>query len=236
MNDNQKDKILMAWSGGKDSSMALWKLQQDPTVEVVGLLTTGNAITQRISMHGVRLELLRKQAKSIGLPVTEVLVESDTYEEYEQKMAAALEECILKYEITAVAFGDIFLEDLRKYREEKMALVGLKVYFPLWGKDTGLLVQEFIGAKFRTILCCVGEGPLNGDFSGVELTQALVQKLPDGVDPCGENGEYHTFCFDGPIFKHPVAFVKGEKIYRPMDEKYLSETSVTKGFWFADLL
>ena len=169
-------KILFAWSGGKDSSMALWKLQQDPAFEIVGLLTTGNVDTQRVSMHGVRLGLARKQAESIGLPIFEVLVENPAYEEYEQKMSAMLAKCIRENQIEGVAFGDIFLEDLRKYREEKMALLGLEAYFPLWKSDTAQLAQTFIRSGFRTVLCCISDGQLTEDFIGKELNacQSIV--------------------------------------------------------------
>lgn len=230
-----KIKILFAWSGGKDSSMALWKIRQDPAFEVVGLLTTGNAAMQRISMHGVRLELARMQAQEIGLPLIEVLVEDDTYGGYEQKMTEVLQKSIAAHGIEGVAFGDIFLEDLRKYREEKMALLNLKTFFPLWKENTQNLVHYFLENGFKTILCCVSEGPLSEAFVGKELSAELLDQFPENVDPCGENGEYHTFCFDGPIFRNPVGFRIGERVFKPLDEKYVSEENPTKGFWFVDL-
>lgn len=226
----------MAWSGGKDSAMALWKLQQDQALEVVALLTTGNLETQRISMHGVRLELARAQAKAIGLPLIEVLVSNDSYNEYEQRMSAALQDAVSQLGISGVAFGDIFLEDLRKYREEKMRTVGLDTYFPLWKSDTGMLVQEFMAAGFETILCCVSDGHLTEAFAGRIISTALIAELPEEVDPCGENGEYHSFCFNGPIFSHPVKYRTGEKVYKPLEEKYYSESNPVRGFWYADLL
>lgn len=232
----EQTKILFAWSGGKDSSMALWKLQQDAAFEVVGLLVTGNKNTQRISMHGVRLDLARKQAKSIGLPLIEVLVDDNSYDGYEHKMSESLKKAMTDFGIEGVAFGDIFLEDLRQYREEKMALLSLKTYFPLWKKDTGLLVQEFLNSGFRTILCCVSDGPLDASFVGQELSAKLIESFPGAVDPCGENGEYHTFCFDGPIFKEKISFEVGEKVFKPLEEQYHDSHSGIKGFWFVDLI
>ena len=226
----------MAWSGGKDSAMALWKLRQDPTFEVVGLLTTGSSDTQRISMHGVRLELAREQARSVGLPLVEMLVTNATYEEYEQSMSRTLQACVERFGISGVAFGDIFLEDLRAYREEKMSAIGLKAFFPLWNSDTGILAREFLAAGFETILCCINDGYLDESFAGQVLSEDLLRAFPKQVDPCGENGEYHSFCFNGPVFSYPVSYGTGDKVYKPLEDKYISADNPTRGFWYIDLL
>jgi uncharacterized protein (TIGR00290 family) len=229
-------KILLAWSGGKDSAMALWQLQQDTQFEVVALLTTGNEEMQRISMHGVRLDLARQQAASIGLPLLEMLVSDATYAGYEQKMGELLAEAIITYGIQGVAFGDIFLADLRKYREEQLARLSLKAYFPLWGADTEAQLHTFWKAGFETILCCVNDGYLGEAFVGQALTASLRAAFPADVDPCGENGEYHTFCYAGPIFRDAIPFRTGEKVYKPLDPAYITPDSKTRGFWYVDLV
>lgn len=226
----------MAWSGGKDSAMALWKLRRDPAFEVMALLTTGNAGMQRISMHGVRLDLARQQAKSIGLPLLEMLVTDATYTGYEQKMEEMLTSAIATYGIQGVAFGDIFLADLRKYREEQLSRLKLKAFFPLWGQETRKLTETFLENGFKTILCCVNDGFLREDFVGRELTPSLVASFPPLVDPCGENGEYHTFCYAGPIFNKQVHFEVGKKVYKPLEEQYITPDSKTRGFWYVDLV
>ena len=245
-----KPKALMCWSGGKDSSMALQRASSD--YEITGLLTTLNADFKRISMHGVREELLDAQAQAIGLPIIKVWVSAGSNAEYEQQMRQALQAAKADG-VTHVIFGDIFLQDLRDYREKQLAKVGLQAVFPLWQRDTTALIREFIASGFNTITCCINDGYLDAGWAGREINQLFIDELPASVDPCGENGEYHTFCYAGPIFKSPVLFKVGEVVYRPLDipmqvtsaqqaddtqsEQYMCSSPVqTKGFWFCELL
>ncbi len=237
---NKKPKAIFCWSGGKDSALALYKILQENKYEVVALLTTLNENFKRISMHGVREELLDKQAASIGLPLIKMYVSEGTNSEYEKTM----EDLLLQYKakgVTIVIFGDIFLEDLRVYRENNLAKVGLKPAFPLWKTDTKELINEFLELGFKTVTCCVNDGYLGEDKVGVEITNEFIKNLPANVDPCGENGEFHTFCYEGPIFKKPIPFKVGEKIYRPLeirksDDDVCSSNSITRGFWFCELI
>jgi len=227
-------KAIFAWSGGKDSSLALHQILEDNEFEIVGLLTTINEEFQRISMHGVRVELLEKQAASIGLPLIKMFVNEGSYDEYERKMETLLLEH--KSEgVTHVIFGDIFLEDLKKYREDNLAKVDMIGVFPLWKRDTASLVSEFISKGFKTVVCCVNDALLGEDHVGEVINESFVSSLPKEVDPCGENGEFHTFCFEGPIFSEPIKYALGEKIYKPLDKALISEDMTTKGFWYIDL-
>lgn len=246
-NQQPKPKALMCWSGGKDSSMALHRARQD--YDVVGLLTTLNAEFKRISMHGIREELLDAQAQSIGLPLIKVWVSAGSNEEYEKQMRQGLEQAKANG-VTHVIFGDIFLQDLREYREKQQAKADLKAVFPLWQANTTQLVQEFIDSGFQTITCCINDGYLDESWAGRDINQQFIADLPTHVDPCGENGEYHTFCYAGPIFNTPVLFDKAEIIYRPLpapmpinasqdkdDDQYVCHSTVeTKGFWFCELI
>ena len=233
-----KSKAIFCWSGGKDSAMALYKVFQENKYEVVALLTTLNAQFKRVSMHGVREELLDLQAASIGLPLVKMFVSEGTNAEYEKTM----ETLLLQYKaqgVSTVIFGDIFLEDLRTYRENNLAKVGLTAEFPLWKRDTKELIKEFFQLGFKTITCCVNDAYLGEDRVGEEITEEFIKTLPIHVDPCGENGEYHTFCFAGPVFKTPIKFTIGEKVYKPLETKTTDcglNTIPTKGFWFCDLV
>jgi uncharacterized protein (TIGR00290 family) len=227
-----KEKALFCWSGGKDSALALYKVLQDDNIEVVALLTTLNEHFRRVSMHGVREDLLEAQAASIGLPLIKMYVSEGTNSEYERRM----EEVLLEYKskgITKIIFGDIFLEDLRAYREANLEKVNLVAEFPLWKRNTAELINEFIELNFKTITCCVNDAFLDKESVGVELNKAFVASLPVNVDPCGENGELHTFCYEGPVFKKPIKFSVGEKVYKPLD--VIVQDSKTKGFWFSEL-
>lgn len=217
-------QIAFFWSGGKDSARALYELQQaGETIDC--LITTINRDFSRISMHGVREELLDRQAKSIALPLRKMYVsQTCTNEEYEKSLRELLQN-LRADGITHIAYGDIFLEDLRAYREKILVEEGLEALFPLWKRDTQELAQSFIQLGFKTRLCCVNEA-LGESFAGAEFDQALLDRLPDSVDPCGENGEFHTFCYAGPIFSSSITFSQGETIYR----SYTSD----KGFWFTD--
>ncbi len=239
-------RSYMNWSGGKDSSLCLYRVLQDKQYKVDYLLTNVNSFHDRISMHGVRRDLLKTQAASIGLPLQTIeLPEQPGMQEYERAMSEKIAR--LKNEgCTHALFGDIFLEDLRHYREEKLQSLDIHCVFPLWKIPTIQLMKEFIGSGFRAIVVCVNEKWLDRSFCGRLIDEGFLADLPEDVDPCGENGEYHSFVFDGPIFASPIPFKKGEIVHRqykapatlasgatvcnPMDQP--SQT----GFYFCDLL
>ena len=208
------EAIAMCFSGGKDSSLALWEIRRAQTYVVETLLTTVNAEYDRVSMHGVRRELLREQADAIGIPMTEVPVPRVcTNAVYEREMGAAYAR-LQAAGIRRVAFGDIFLEDLRTYREEQLAASKLECFFPLWKQDTGRLARRFIQGGFKAVLVCVNSKVLDSTFAGRRFDEALLSDLPPGVDPCGENGEFHTFVYDGPVFRRSVRVSTGEVVQR----------------------
>jgi uncharacterized protein (TIGR00290 family) len=240
-----QEKIVFCWSGGKDSALALNRILQCGDYEVVSLLTTCNEHFQRVSMHGVRIELLERQAAAIGLPLEKVFVsQQSSNEEYQERMG----KCLTSFKergVTACAFGDIFLEDLRQWREANLAQVGLRALFPLWKIDTRELIREFIDLKFKSIICCINDGWLDESFVGRLIDDDLIASLPPEVDPCGENGEFHSFAFDGPIFRYPVPYRRGDSVYRPLEVTVSANTNAvcpstsekrTRGFWFHDLL
>jgi uncharacterized protein (TIGR00290 family) len=206
--------LVLSWSGGKDSAMALQTLLADPTFEVVALLTTLTEGYDRISMHGVRRELLHQQARSIGLPLHEVPIPPQCVNSiYESRMADA----VLDFRNSGVrhfGFGDIFLRDLRAYREEKLTRVEAQAIFPLWDVDTHELAQRFVRDGFRAITACIDPKKLDKSFAGRELDAKFFAELPATADPCGENGEFHTFVFDGPLFRTQIAFETGEIVER----------------------
>ena len=200
----------MNWSGGKDSSLALYEVLKSKTRQVKGLLTTVNEAYNRVSMHGLRVDLLDAQAKSIGLPLHKIYLPKECpMEVYNQRMKEGMAN-IEKQGITQSVFGDIFLEDLRKYREEKLQEIAFEGVFPIWKKDTTQLIYDFEKLGFRAVIICVNAKKLDESFLGRELNTDLLHDLPPDVDPCGENGEYHSFVFDGPIFNTPISFYKGE--------------------------
>lgn len=230
----------MSWSGGKDSAYCLHKVLTEKLYDVKYLLTTINGDFKRISMHGVREELLDKQAESIGIPLLKVHVTEGTNDEYEIKMAKVLSKA--KSEgIDNVIFGDIFLEDLKLYRENNLAHLGMKGIFPLWRIDTTNLINDFVSQKFKAVISCANDAYLGKEWAGRQIDKSLIKQLLSGVDPCGENGEYHTFCYDGPIFKKKINLTVGEVVYKPLEIKpddgcTLPTNLATKGFWFCDLL
>jgi uncharacterized protein (TIGR00290 family) len=217
-------KILLSWSTGKDSAWALWVLRHQHPDAVAGLLTTTNAAFDRVAMHAVRRELLQAQADAAGLPLTVVsLPWPCSNEEYEQRMAVAIGG-IVDAGFTHLAFGDLFLEDVRRYREERLAGSGLAPLFPLWKtKTTAALAREMIAAGLEARLTSVDPRRLERSFAGRAFDAALLEALPHGVDPCGENGEFHTFASAGPMFRQPIDVHVGEVVDRD-------------GFVFADLL
>jgi uncharacterized protein (TIGR00290 family) len=208
------DKILFSWSGGKDSALALYSLMNRTDVKIAALLTTVTAGYNRISMHGVREKLLENQAESIGFPLEKVVIsKKSSNEEYEERMRSVL----LKYKndgVNSVAFGDIFLEDLKKYRESNLAKLGMKGIFPLWKQHSYILAKRFIDLKFKAIVTCVDGKQLEGKLCGREYDSTFLVDLPKGVDPCGENGEFHSFVYAGPFFKKEIPFAKGEIVLR----------------------
>ena len=233
-----KKRIYFNWSTGKDASLALHYLQKDKSITVDRLLTSVNAHHNRVSMHGLRRSLLEKQTEALGLPLTTIeLPEEPSMEIYNRKMKQAVEDLLAQgYKHTA--FGDIFLEDLRQYRESHLEPLGISCTFPLWKKDTRALLEEFLELGFKAIIICINARLLDQSFAGRIIDEKFLDDLPENVDPCGENGEFHTFCFDGPIFNKPVSFKVGEKIYREYkspDGDDIHEEG-TMGFWFCDLL
>jgi uncharacterized protein (TIGR00290 family) len=208
------EPILFCWSGGKDSALALHTLLQQNETRIATLLTTVTEGYDSISMHGVRRELLRRQAESLRLPAHEVFIPPQCGNPiYEARMEEALL-LYLKQGIRRVAFGDIFLEDLRLYREKNLARVAMQALFPIWKRDTRDLIREFHAAQFRAIAVCIDSKVLDPSFAGRELDESFFADLPPSVDPCGEHGEFHTFVFDGPIFARPVDFTLGEVVQR----------------------
>jgi len=240
-------KALFNWSSGKDSALALYKILRNPDYTIECLLTSVNQQYQRITMHGVRVELLEAQAKSIGLPLKIMQIpEMPTMEVYENVMSETLQE-FKKQGITHSVFGDIFLEDLRKYREDKLVQIGFEGIFPLWKIPTPDLIQEFISLGFKTIVVCVNERYLDKSFVGRIIDHDFINDLPENVDVCGENGEFHTFTFDGPLFSNPINFEIGELVYRKYEKPKNENSSDTAcdtntseafdfGFWYCDLI
>jgi len=208
------ESVLMSWSGGKDSAMALYELGKAGGSEVLALLTTVTEGYERISMHGVREVLLDRQAEALGLELCKVRIpRNSSMEEYETRMREALEH-YLDRGVSSVVFGDIFLEDLRKDREDKLGRIGMAASFPIWRRDTAELAGAFINVGFQAVITCVDTRMLDGEFAGRAYDRQLLRDLPDGVDPCGENGEFHSFVHDGPIFREPVAHRIGEVVLR----------------------
>jgi uncharacterized protein (TIGR00290 family) len=213
----------MAWSGGKDSSYALWRLLQDDRYEVVGLLTTLTDTYDRISMHGVRRELLDAQARALGLPVYAVYIPVvASNEQYEEAMGSAVQS-VLADGVRACAFGDLYLEDVRAYRERMLSGTGIQPLFPLWGEDTTKLARQVIADGFRAVLTCVDPRQVPRELAGREFDERLLGQLRASADPCAERGEFHTFVYDAPHFAKPIPFTRGEVVERD-------------GFVFADLL
>lgn len=208
-----KEKVVLSWSGGKDSTLALYELMTQGNWEIT-LLTTITEKYERVSMHGVREYLVERQARSLGLVLEKVYITPGcTNEEYGRKM----EEVMTRYKmlgIRKVAFGDIFLEDVKKYREENLKKAGLEAVFPLWGRDTREVANLFIDLGFKSIITCVDTKVLDGSFSGRFFNKELLADLPESIDPCGENGEFHGFVFDGPIFRDKIEITVGQKVLR----------------------
>lgn len=219
----KRRRAVISWSSGKDAAWALHLVRQQGELEAVGLLSSINAEFQRVSMHGVRRELLELQAQAAGLPLLTVeLPWPCSNEEYERRMAAACAR-LRADGVEVVVFGDIFLADVRQYRERQLAGTGLEPLFPLWGRSTHELVCEMLAAGLRARIACLDPARVGRNLAGAELTPDLLLSLPASVDPCGENGEFHTFVFDAPVYAHPLDVSAGEVVER-------------EGFVYADLL
>lgn len=216
-------KTWLSWSSGKDSAWALHVLRQSEEYEVSGLFTTINATFERVAMHAVRVELLRLQAEAVGLPL--YLIEIP-YPCSDEQYAAAMAEFVARAQndgVQCMAFGDLYLEDVRRYREQRMRDTGIEAVFPLWQMPTRPLLAEMLAGGLRACLTCIDPRVLPAEFAGRELTLEMVDDMPAGTDPCGENGEFHSFVFDGPMFERPLAIEMGEVVERD-------------GFVFADCL
>lgn len=215
--------VVLSWSGGKDSALALWAMREELGIEPAALLTTFTEDHDRVSMHAVRRELLEAQAAAVGVPLVEVGIPAVCSNQvYEERMAAALGTPPLA-EVGEFAFADLFLADIRAYREERLAAIGRRATFPIWGRETGALARRFVDAGFAATLVCVDPRQLDPSFAGRAFDAALLRDLPAAVDPCGENGEFHTFVTAGPIFSTPIPVAHGETVERD-------------GFVFHDLL
>lgn len=236
---SQKHKTYFNWSSGKDAALALFHLQKNKNFNIDKLLTSINSFHNRVSMHGLRKELLLQQVKEVGLPISFLeLPEQPTMEFYNQQMETLVED-LRKEGYTHTGFGDIFLEDLRAYREKQLNELGIECIFPLWKRDSKTLIREFLNLGFRAIVICIKSELLDQSFVGREIDEKFLEDLPANVDPCGENGEFHTFCFDGPIFKNPIRFKVGEKVFREYKLNTTDNAPKSKnalGFWFCDLI
>ena len=222
LGERPRMSFALSWSGGKDSALAFWTLRRG-LLEPDALITTVTETYERISMHGVRRELLARQAEVLGIPLVEVLIPPSCIDEiYDARMAETFAAAPLSA-VDAVAFGDLFLEDVRAYRERRLAAAGKQGLFPLWGRDTAALAREFLDAGFDATLVCVDPRALDSSFAGRRYDERLLADLPPGVDPCGENGEFHTFVSAGPIFAEPIQFESGKIVERD-------------GFVFCDLI
>jgi uncharacterized protein (TIGR00290 family) len=216
-------KILLSWSGGKDSAWALHTLRQSAEYEVAGLLTTVNEEFRRVAIHGFREELLERQAEAAGLPLWRVpLPYPCTNEIYEARMADVCDRAV-REGMLGIAFGDLFLEEIRAYRVARLAETGLEPVFPIWGVPTDELAKQMIAGGLRARLTCVDPRKVHAEFAGREWDEALLRELPQDVDPCGENGEFHSFAWSGPMFRSPIAITTGERVER-------------EGFVYCDLI
>ncbi|QRM89930.1 ATP-binding protein [Lacinutrix sp. WUR7] len=228
------NKTYFNWSTGKDAALALHYLLLDENFSVEKLVTTINAHYQRVTMHGLPVSLLKKQTEAIGIPLQIIeLPEQPSMTDYETIMHTALNKLKTEH-FTYSAFGDIFLEDLKKYREDNLSKLDISSIFPLWKKNTKALITEFLDLGFKAVIVCASAKYFSEDFVGKTITPELIENLPKEVDPCGENGEFHTFCYDGPIFKSPIPFTIGDKVYREYDTPNAKNEKT--GFWFCDLI
>lgn len=231
----EKIKSVFNWSGGKDSAFALYKVLQSGLYDVVALLTTVNSSSSRSTMHDIPLELLERQASSIGIPLYVInLSPASGMDEYNKAMSDA----VLHFKeqgVTTFIFGDIFLYDVRKYREDALRPLGIDVFEPLWDKSSREVMEEFLQSGLKTVIVTTTATVLGREYIGRHIDESLIKDLPESADVCGEQGEYHTFCYDGPIFSHPVTFTLGQPYEKSFPIKLDDGTEQTFSYWFADL-
>ena len=207
-------KSVLSWSGGKECAMALYAMREVASTQISALLTTVSEENDRVSMHGVRRALIEKQAESLGIPLIIIAIPKECPQ---VRYSAIMEKEMEKLRgrgVSSVIFGDLFLQDVRRYREKNLERAGMRALFPLWLRNTAELAEEFVERGFRAVVTCVDSGAMDARFAGRMLDRAFLDELPPGVDPCGENGEFHSFVFDGPIFKEGVPFARGETVRR----------------------
>lgn len=227
-------KVALFWSGGKDAAMSLFKLRQNDDIDVAYLITTFTKPYKRVSMHGIREALIEKQAKSIGIPLIKIwLPELPSMEPYETELTKALTN-LKQNGIDHYAFGDIFLEDIKKYRENLLTKIGVNCLFPIWNLPTSELVNDFIQKGFQAKIVALSAKKLDKRFAGLNFDNQFLESLPTEIDPCGENGEFHTFVFDGPIFSKPINFELGE--IKLKDYAKGKNNGMDTKFWFIDLV
>ncbi|MCI5056476.1 MAG: adenine nucleotide alpha hydrolase [Flavobacteriales bacterium] len=231
---NSTHKTFFNWSSGKDAALALFKLQQNPDYNVSLLFTTVNEHFKRVSMHGLRTELLDLQVKELGLPLVKMfLPKAPSMEAYEMAIKTQLK-TFSDAGYVSSAYGDIFLEDLRLYRDDLMKPYNISGVYPLWQTETSVLIEEFIELGFKAKIICLNAELLHESFLGRTIDKQFLKDLPSHVDPCGENGEFHTFCYDGPIFRNPVSFEIGERQLRSYKDPKVADKEIR--FWFLDLM
>jgi uncharacterized protein (TIGR00290 family) len=216
-----KEKILVSWSGGKDCALALYELLRAGDFEIVALLTTITEDYDKVSMHGIRTALIDLQGKALGIPVEKVHLANDAAnKEYEERLTKTL----TRYKeqgVKSFAFGDLYLDEVRKYREKNLARIAMEAVFPLWGRDTNLIAQQFINSAFKAVVTCVDSRTLDKTFIGRSIDKQFLSELPVSVDCCGENGEYHSFVYDGPIFNQRISHQTGQVVLRDNRFYYL---------------
>ncbi len=221
-------KIIVAWSGGKDCAFALYKALQSKEYKVEALISNKHTDTRRLTMHGIRETLIAQQAQAAGIPLDFIELTDNTHETYENTLRRKLQH-YRQQGVEYVLHGDIFLEDLKAYRDKKLAEAGLKGLYPLWKQDTTQLITDFYRAGFRTVICATNEA--NKHLLGKEITPGLIAEMAENTDPCGENGEFHTFCFDAPFFQQPIAYQLGKVV-----KKAYTHNQTTQYFYFIDIL
>ncbi|NEU07096.1 adenine nucleotide alpha hydrolase [Flavihumibacter sp. R14] len=226
--NNRNENAVIFWSGGKDSAMALQKAREYPGLNIVGLVTTVTVGTGKTSVHEISEAAIERQAVQTGLPLTKMVVEEHPANSlYEQKLLELYRELKNKG-VSTIIYGDIFLEDIKIYREDLLRKAGLKAVFPLWKLNSADLMQYFIRSGFKAITCCVNTSQLDEAFLDRMVDSSFLNDLPENVDPAGENGEFHTFCFDGPVFRHPVNFKTGNRHFRTFELRSGEQTTVCR--------
>ncbi|HET6243930.1 MAG: diphthine--ammonia ligase [Bacteroidetes bacterium] len=231
----QNNKAALFWSGGKDSAFALWQIKKENKLDVKYLVTTINRNFKRVSMHGLSEEVLERQAAQTEIPLIKMYVEGASNKNYEASLTQVFEN-LKKEGINKVIFGDIFLEDLRKYRDDLLHKFKVQGIYPLWKQNTSEIFNQLKSDGFKTLVCCVNATVLDENFVGKELTADLISTMPQNVDICGENGEFHTFCFEGPVFSKPIQYSLGEKVFKPLEIKQTGKKAIKPGFWFIDII